>query len=54
MIVLGNFSGDPNQCYAMGKDAFKKAYKGKVNVDINKLWAMIEKSADKEVKTKKK
>lgn len=47
MIVRGNFSGDVQECYVMGKTNFINAFKGKVNIDVHELWAEIEKLSKK-------
>ena len=51
MIKKGNFSSNNvPELFAMGEEAFKDAYKGKVNCDLNELWAEIIKQSEGETK----
>jgi len=44
-MKVGNFSGDAQAAFKMGKENFFKAMKGKYNGDLNTLWESIEKEA---------
>lgn len=45
--IINNFNGRTKEAYAMGKDAFIEAHKGKV-IDVEKVWQQIEKDSKKD------
>lgn len=53
-MKVGNFSGDAQAAFNMGKEKFFKAMKGKYNGDLNTLWESIEKEASAETPKKSK
>jgi hypothetical protein len=45
-MIIGNLQVNPQAAFDMGKEEFIAAHRGRVNIDLNEAWKLIEKEVN--------